>query len=378
MAMVKEYAASHREYRQKRWFRASWLIWTSVPAIIGLTIAAHMVWAWLQPLDWAKIGVVYRGGWVPMFADDFISSPLNPFNGLDDRTAGYIDLIWTLAVPATVVPATATAVWRRSRLAAGFYCVWLALITLYALWAMVGIMAPAAFTFCFEICAPSPVAARQTSAGLWLTLVALAWLWGTAFGRLATVRAEGSSTRWITLAGLKRSLMSPVKVSAVVFLAGILVWYFGYLFTPYATRGCVGFPVNWAHFTIGSCSGFDANNSIAAKTLAEGGSQQLYDFDLLLVGLATLAALIAIWQRGWLPIAISALLASLTTPLTVAAVAGVPYLLATNPAWNPAHVNAPWVVGAGPAVTIAGAIILWLGVAALVATRVWASRAARR
>jgi hypothetical protein len=377
MAVVENHDESQGNLRQKIQLMASWLMWTSIPAVICLTIASYIVWAWLLPLDWVKIGDVYPDGWVPTSAYDFTTSPLNPFSGLDDRTAGYIHLLWALAVPATVAPATATAVWRRSRLAVGFYYVWLALITLYALWAIAGIMAPATYTFCFDSCGPSLIGARQTAPGLWLTLVALAWLWGTAFVRLATLRAEAAPTQRITLVGLRQALTSPARISALLFVAGILVWYFGFLFTPYATQGCSGFPINWAHFTIGSCSGFDANNAISLKTLSEGTSKQPYNYDMFFVGLATLAALVAIWQRGWLALAPSALLAGLTTPLTVAAVSGVPAVLASHPAAGAASSDAPWVVGAGPAVTIAGTLILWLGVAAFVAARVWAWRQAR-
>jgi hypothetical protein len=377
MAMAPRHDEIQGNSHHGRQFAAGLLVWTSIPAVICLTIATHLVWTWQQPLDWAKIGDNYPGGWVPIGADGFIASPLNPFSGLDNRTAGYIHLIWVLAVPATVAPTLATAVWWRSRLAAGLCCVWLALITLYTLWAMVGVMAPATASFCFVACGPSSVAARQTAPGLWLTLVALSWLWGTAFVRLATLRVEAAPTQRIMLVDVRRALTSPARISALLFLAGILVWYFGFLFTPYATQGCSGFPINWAHFTIGSCSGFDANNAISLKTLAERTSKQPYNYDMFFVGLATLAALVAIWQRGWLALAISALLAGLTTPLTVAAVSGVPILLGSHPAVREASSGAPLVVGAGPAVTIAGTLILWLGVAALVAARISVWRQAR-
>ena len=83
--------------------------------------------------------------------------------------------------------------------------------------------------------------------------------------------------------------------------------------------------------------------------------------DYVLLGM--LVALIAIWQRGWIPPVISLIWIASATWLTALAIRGIPGMLR-----HPQHFNfstAPWVVGYGPAVAVTGAVIVWMGVVAL-------------
>lgn len=266
-------------------------------------------------------------------------------------------------IPVWIRAWLALAIWRRSLLAAYAYMVW-PVVAIGGVAALVyAIFGRVPRELCQINCAYLAWGARTPAVGLWLALSGLALLWIGGGARLASLRRAGSQARRIAVMPALRSLLSPARIGALIVTVGIAVWLFGYIFTPWATQGCTGFPVNWSHFVSGSCAGLDSDEVLVYATASGFGSGSLLGAGVLYVLLGMLVALIAIWQRGWIPPVISLIWIVSATWLTALAISGIPGMLR-----SPQHFNfstAPWVVGYGPAVAVTGAVIVWVGVVAL-------------
>ncbi|HEX9037615.1 MAG TPA: hypothetical protein VF808_11560 [Ktedonobacterales bacterium] len=331
-----------------------------------MTYANIAPWAYvrmsaLQPSFSGAPGLVWSPlFWFPVTTRYEAPELLIPVFGLGSSIIRDIELLWRAGLPAGVMLALVMAFWRRSRLATLAYMVWLIIVT-------AGVVAFAYEIFgrppqaqCVMACDQVRYFALQPGPGVWWALVALALLWIAAGARLAVVRGASTGARLWTLTGAIDSLRNPAQMGALVFSAGALVWVFGYIFTPWATQGCTGFPVNWTHFVIGSCAGLDANDALGAAWMAGSLSAGEYVSLYVITGLLLLAALIGVWQRGWIPAIVVAFWTALATWLMKLALGGLPALLTNPPRLS--YSTAPWSAGAGPTVTEIGVALAWVGV----------------
>lgn len=367
--------------RGRRWPWREALVWLGVAGVALIIYANGVPWAYLQvaqaqPAQLGAPGMTWRTPvWAPVDPREGIITLLVPIFGLGNNASRYIELVWRVSLPAGFVLAAAMAVLRRSRLAAVAYISWLIIVTVGVAVIAYAIFGRALQAFCLVNCDEMVIyAPRRAASGAWLALAALAPLWAAAGARVTGWRGSPLGMRPMTLAGGVRALFCPTRLGALIYTLGAAIWFFGFIFTPYATQGCTGFPVNWAHFVSGSCAGLDANDALGAAWSLGEVSTQMYIALGAGTGLMMLVALIAVWQRGWIPPVIATVWAALATWLMALALHGLPALLRNPPRLSVS--TAPWVMGAGPAVTIIGALLAWAGVVILWTGefRVWRRR----
>ena len=355
--------------RGMRWPWRETLVWLAVAGAALIIYANGIPWAYLQvaqaqPAQLGTPGMTWSPlVWTPVNPRDGIITLLVPIFGLGDNTSRYIELVWRVSLPAGLVLAAAMAVLRRSRLAAVAYIAWVAMVTVG-----VAVIAYAIFgrdprAFCVVNCDEIVIYARRAASGGWLALAALAPLWAAAGARVTGWRGAPLSVRPMTRADAVRALFSPTRLGALIYTLGAAIWFFGFIFTPYATQGCTGFPINWAHFVSGACAGLDANDALGATWSLGELSTQMYIELGAGTGLMMLVTVIAVWQRGWIPPVVATIWAALASWLMALALHGLPTLLQNPPRLSVS--TAPWVMGAGPPVTIIGALLAWVGVVAL-------------
>jgi hypothetical protein len=355
--------------RRARWSWAATLVWLAAAGAALLTYANSTPWAEMQVKQAQPAEGTPGMTWspltrIPIQARDGIFALLIPTVGVGHNWVGYLGLLWKVALPTGIVLALVMAFWRWSRLAAIVYFSWLALVTLCAAAIGYGLFGRPPQSLCAINCDYMVIFAVRPAVGFWLTLAALALLWVSAGARLVSWRVASMAARRPVSPGALGALRSPARIAALVYTLGAVVWFFGFIFVPYATQGCTGLPINWAHFVSGSCAGLDANDALGAAWAVGAVSARSYILLGALTGLGMLVALIAVWQRGWLPPVFATIWAALATWLMALALNGLPALLD-----NPPRVSistAPWVVGAGPAVTETGAVIVWVGAACVI------------
>jgi hypothetical protein len=364
----------------RRWPWRETLVWLGVAGAALIIYANGIPWAYLQVAQaqsalWGAPGMTWGPlVWMPVTPRDGIITLLVPIFGLGDNASSYVELVWRVSLPAGFVLAAAVAILRRSRLAAVAYIAWLVIVTVG-----VAVIAYAVYgrdlrAFCVVNCDEIVIYARRAGSGGWLALAALAPLWAAAGARVASWRGSRLGVRPTTRADAVRALFSPARLGALVYTAGAAVWFFGFIFTPYATQGCTGFPINWAHFVSGACAGLDANDALGAAWALGEISTRMYIVLSAGTGLMMLVALIAVWQRGWFPPVIATIWAALATWLMALALHGLPALLRNPPGLSVS--TAPWVRGAGPTVTIIGALLVWAGAVVLWTGIFWRRRRA--
>lgn len=347
-----------------RWPWLGLLAWLSALGAVLSLLSVQAPWALLQVAYTPSGQGSPTISWVPMVARHAIFSLLSMRFGVEAyRLSEDIFFLWVTTLASGVVLALAMAFWRQSRLAGAAYLVWLALVT--AGMALIGysVFGRPPQAFCNVNCDYSVFLARVPASGLWLNAGALALVWAGGVAQLATLRRAGVRAGSVELTSALRSLLSPGRIGALLAASGILVWFFGYIFTPWATQGCTGFPVNWSHFVSGSCAGLDSDEALVYATPSGFANGSYLGLGVTVVLLAMLVALIAVWQRGWIPLLITLIWTSSATWLTALAISGFPGMFA-----HPQHLSlstAPWVVGYGPAVSVAGLAIVWAGLAAL-------------
>ena len=346
-----------------RWSWTGSLVWLGAVGAALMTYASQLVWAYdLEAQNFPGQGAL-PPRWSPWIGHNALYPLLIPLFGLGSNVPYYIELIWRVALPAGVALALALGVWRTSRLAAVAYVVWLAFVTTSVAAIAYTLFGRSPAALCQVNCDYLEITAVRPANGLWLTLAAVALLWIAAGAWLASWRATRTPSPQLSLASVTRALRTPERLAALVFTSGALVWVFGFIFVPWATQGCTGVPINWAHFVSGSCAGLDANDALGAGWSVGVLSNQMYLALGGLTGLVMMVALIAVWQRGWFPPVIAAIWAALATWLTMLALTGLPVLLKNPPGLSVS--TAPWVTGAGPAVTEAGLVVVWVGAAVI-------------
>lgn len=351
--------------RRARWPWVDALAWLGVVGAVLTTYAIILPWARFQVTTTAPGQGPSTSSWYPMttrIALDFLLSAR--FGAQSYSLARDISFLWIVTLSSGVVLALAMAIWRRSKLAGAAYLVWLVVVTMGFTVIVYSVFGPLPQDLPCMNCAFTVITARAPSAGFWLNAGALALAWVGGGARLANLRRTSSvGISRLSLASALRSLVSPARIGALGYSAGVAVWFFGYIFTPWATQGCAGFPVNWSHFVSGSCAGLDSDEILVYSTSSGFGNGSYLGFWVIGVLLTMLVALIAIWQRGWIPLLISLLWAAFAFWLTALAISGFPGVFQHPQVLH--YSTAPWVVGYGPAVSVAGLVIAWFGIAAL-------------
>lgn len=363
--------------RGLRWSWAGALVWLAVAGAALLTYATRVPWEYLQisnALSHSEIPQLIWSPeliWTPVRGDWGLYPLLIPIFGLGSATPSNIGLLARNLPIAGVTLALAMVIWRRSRIAAIAYIAWLAVTTLAVATMVYGLFGRPLQTLCGVGC-DSVIVARHVTSGVWLALAALALMWVAAGARLSGWRVAAATASLTPSASRSRKRFSLVTIGALLYTLGVAIWLFGFIFTPYATQGCTGFPVNWAHFVSGSCAGLDANDAMGFTWVSDHG----YVYALLgITLLLMLVALIAIWQRSWVAPAFAIVWAALASWMLALALMGLPAMLRRPPGISVS--TAPWVTGAGPAVTGWGVLMLWVG--ALVLLGGWAvARRGRR
>lgn len=346
----------------RRWSWSSALVWLALAGVALITYANQLPWAYDNEVVTFPNQPPLPAQWTPWLAWHTLFPLLIPLFGLGSSDPMYIALMWRVGLPTGVALALALGIWRTSRLAAIAYFVWLALVTIGVAAIAYTLFGRPPAALCQLNCGYVTILAVRPATGIWLALVALALLWIAASARLAIWRHTHATVRQISISQALGALRSPARLAALAFTVGALVWFFGFIFVPWATQGCTGFPMNWAHFVSGSCAGLDANDALGAGW-SVGVSSRVYILLGAFTGLILLVALIAVWQRGWFPPLITAVWAALATWLTSLALSGLPALLQNPPGLSVS--TAPWVTGVGPAITQAGVVLVWVGVVAI-------------
>lgn len=363
--------------------------WLDIIAWLGVVSAALLAYCSARP--WARVvvsGSVGQNGpnmsgsyaeTVGMALGAFLARPgTDSFARWEDVT-----FLWLITVASGVVLGLTTAIWRRSRLAATAYLVWLVATTASIVGATALVFGSSPRSWCQFNCGAVTDIARTPLPMFWLALGALGVSWLGGGARLAELRLAAERGNAFSWRDVARSLAQPTRVSAVIFSAGLFVWFFGYIFTPWATQGCTGYPVNWYYFTNGSCSGADSDAALVHTVLPAVGvhndftSVGALEFYILF---GMLLALIAVWQRGWGPTVVTLLWATSATWLTSVAISGIPALLANPPRFAYSAPTTPWVAGYGPVVSVVGLAIVWVGTGLLAwrSALAWRARTARQ
>lgn len=352
--------------RGLRWSWAGGLMWLAVAGAALLTYATRVRWEFVQIANALPHSEIPQLVWTAVGSDWGLYPLLIPIFGLGSATPGNIGLLAKALPIAGVALALAMVIWRRSRIAAFAYIAWLSVATLDLAAMVYGLFGRPVQTLCAFGCDYGVIVARHVTSGVWLALAALAMLWVAAGARLSGWRVATATASLMPSASLSRKRFSLVRIGALIYTLGMATWLFGFIFTPYATQGCTGFPVNWAHFVSGSCAGLDANDAMGFTWFSDHG----YVYALLgITLLLMLVALNAIWQHGWVAPAFAIVWAALASCLMTLALMGLPGMLRRPPGLSVS--TAPWVTGAGPAVTAWGALTLWVG--ALVLVGGWAA-----
>jgi hypothetical protein len=352
--------------RQLRWSWLDMLAWLSVAGAILSVLSIQAPWARIQLAITQPGQGASETTWVALAPRVAIDSLLSARFGVQSyRLAVDVTFLWFVTLASGVVLALALAFWRRSRLAGVAYLAWLALVTIGMALIAYSVFRFPATAACYSNCANIAVLARVPVAGLWLNAGALALIWVGSLARLMSLRRAGAGVGRAAFdsAFALRSLLSPGRIGAALATLGILVWFFGYVFTPWATQGCTGFPINWSHFVSGSCAGLDSDEVLVYATSSGFANGSYLGLWITGVLLAMLVALIAVWQPGWISLMFSLIWTISATWLTALAISGFPGVFKHSQHFN--FSPAPWVVGYGPAVSVAGLVILWAGLAAL-------------
>lgn len=349
---------------QPRWPWLDVVAWLSVAGAIVSLLSIQLPWARIEVASTPPGLESPKIFWAPMDLRLAIFSLLSArFGEQAYRLSVDITFLWATTLASGVVLALAMTLWRRSRLAGTVYLVWLALVTAGMALIAYSVFGRPPQAFCDVSCDYTVILARVPTSGPWLNTGALTLIWVGGGARLASLRRVGVRVGRFELSSALRSLLSPARMGALIATLGILIWFFGYIFTPWATQGCTGFPVNWSHFVSGACAGLDSDEVLVYATPSGFANGSYLGLGVTAALLAMLVALIAVWQRGWIPLVISLIWAAFATWLTALAISGFPGMFQ-----HPHHLNsstAPWVAGYGPAVSVTGLVILWAGLAEL-------------